>query len=340
MKDVAKKADVSPSTVSRVLSNSKRISPATQQRVRAAMEELGYYPNAIARSLVNQNAMTLGLVLYRGTPAALSNPFFPQVIKGIAQGIRGTGYDLLMTPESGETRALDLLRSRKIDGVILLASRRQDPLLPLLRKGGYPYVLVGRTEEEEDFWVNNDNIDASCRAVQHLIRLGHRRIGLITGPRDFLVSLDRQQGYIQALEQANLPRERGLELEADFTLEGAFQAASTLLGHTHPPTAIFAADDLMALGVMRACQSWGLRIPLDISVVGFNDDPMATIIEPPLTTVSVQASALGERAAQMLLDLLEGKEIREPRQLLPARLQVRGTTASCYSSQEKKSFTR
>lgn len=331
IKDVAQRAGVSPSTVSRVFSGNTSISKKTRAKVRKAMDELGYYPHAIARSLVMKNSATIGLVIHQESSQALSNTFFPEVIKGIADVLEEEEFDLLLVTKSRQERrkdkVLDLLRGHKVDGILILTSKVQDPLLPALRKGGYPFVVLGRTDRVEDCSINNDNVEASFQAVQHLITLGHGQIGLITGSEEYTVSMDRRRGYEEALQKAGIRVEEDLMKQVDFTMEGSYSATLKLLSHNDPPTAIFAADDSMAAGVLRACSSRGFKVPKDISVVGFNDDPIALLMDPPLTTISIPTWELGQRAAAMLFSLIKGDQINERQIILPTQLCIRSSTS-------------
>lgn len=227
IKDVAKAAGVSPSTVSRVISDSDRISAETKELVRRTMKELGYHHNAIARSLVTQKTDTIGLVMARPTQQAFANPFFSGIIQGIAGVTQEKHYSLILS-STGDYReeqeeTLKLFRNRRVDGVILMSSRRNDELIDQLIKSGYPFVLIGRSPEHEGIpIVNNDNIKDTYDTVAFLLKRNYKKIIALSGPEEYIVSQDRAQGYIQALrEHGNMDPE--IICVADFKFEDAYQ---------------------------------------------------------------------------------------------------------------------
>ncbi|AZR72214.1 hypothetical protein BBF96_01655 [Anoxybacter fermentans] len=320
IKDVAKVAKVSPSTVSRVIAGSDRISKATHERVKKVMEELGYYPNANARSLVKNTTETIGLVLSRSLVAALSNPFFPEIFRGITSVTQEFGYSLLLSSSKDhyqeEKEALRMLKERRVDGLLILASRVNDSLIQKLQKGKHAFVLVGRIPGEDNlYWVNNDNIQAAKKAISYLTGLGHRKIGLLVGSSEYIMSQDRLEGYKQGLLEAEIPYDSTLVEEVDFTEEGGYYGMEALLDRHPDLTAVFAIDDLLAVGAMKAIKRRGLVIPRDISLIGFNDNPLASYVDPPLTTIRIPIYEMGVKAAQMLIKVIKGEE-PEPKQLV------------------------
>lgn len=330
IKDVAERAGVSPSTVSRVIADSPKISDATKRRVRQAMRELRYHPNAIARSLVRQSSRSIGLLLSRSPEAALHNPFFPEVIRGISSIAQSARYNLLLstssTSEEERSECLGLLRERRVDGVILLASRWNDPLVEMLSSDGHPFVVVGRVPGPSDLcWVNNDNVKAAMEATAHLIALGHERIAFLGGPADLIVSHDRLEGYKMALSEARIPFDERLVRETHFSVEEGAAAALDILRLAPDVTGFVCIDDLLALGVLRAAADSGRRVPEELSVVGFNDNPLCAYIKPSLSSVRIPIFDMGAEAARLLIDWLAGSRPREGT-LLPAKLMVRDST--------------
>lgn len=214
--------------------------------------------------------------------------------------------------------------------MILLASRRNDPLPELLHQEGYPFVVVGRVPDEKTYWVNNDNVAASRMAVEHLIRLGHRDIGFVGGLPNFLVVEDRLAGYEQALSMYGLPVHKEWTVETDFTDLSGLVAVRSLLNQRPRPTALFCIDDLLAVAAIQAAEELGLRVPEDLAVMGFNDDPLATLVRPRLTTVRIPMTEMGAVAAQLLLAQLG--DIPNPfpghQVLLPVELVVRESCGS------------
>ncbi|MGE5672666.1 MAG: LacI family DNA-binding transcriptional regulator [Mycobacterium leprae] len=326
IKDVARLAGVATSTVSRVLSGSSRISPATHEKVRAAVKELNYHPNAIARSLVQKATKTIGLVIARPAEQAFANPFFPEVMRGIGSAVSAEGYNLMLnmsaTPSDERTACMRMLSHRQVDGVILTSAHTTDRLIDDLLAEEYPFVLIGRVPDSRPVnWVNNDNVAVGEMAVEHLIGHGHRRIALVRGPKDLTVTTDRQQGYASALKRAGLPVLPEYHVDGGFTKEGGYRSMIQLLGLPEPPTAVFCSDDLMAVGALIALKE--RQLTRSVALLGVNDDPLTALIDPPLSTIRIPIFDLGIMAARMLIDSLSGK-VAGPRQLiLPSQLVVR-----------------
>jgi DNA-binding LacI/PurR family transcriptional regulator len=330
IKDVAKRAGVAPSTVSRVLAGSSRISPETHERVREAMRELNYHPNAIARSLARRSTATIGLMIARPAEQALANPFFPELMRGIGSVLYGTGYNLMLsmvsTPEEERQVCLRLLRSQRVDGVILASASLDHRLVDDLLAGEFPFVLVGRIEGQSGITtVNNDNEMVGRMAVRHLVGQGHVRIGLIGGPPELTVSIDRACGYRQGLAEAGIPWDAQLEVIGSFTKEGGYRGMLDLLERPDPPTAVFAADDAMAVGALMALKDRGLH--RKVALVGVNDDPLTALMDPPLSTIRIPVFELGSTAARTLVEMLK-RSTWEPRSiLLPSTLVIRESSA-------------
>ena len=336
-RDVAERAGVSRTTVSFVLNNVQgvHISEETRKRVLQAAEELGYVPNAAARSLASRRTQTLGLVLVRNQSHLASDAFLPQVIHGLAQATRHAGFRLLLEPVedfSHPDAYIHLVRSKRIDGIVLSGPRSDDEQLTALVREGFPVVLLGQLPGNSACFVDVDNRNAAREAVEHLIRLGHRRIGCITNaPPEYTAGADRLAGYRDALQAAGIPFEERLVRFGNFVPESGYQAAHSLLRETTPPTALFVASDVVAFGAMAAIREHGLTIPADIALVGFDDVPLARYVDPPLTTVYLPAAELGQRAGQMLINLIQEGDVSTPHILLETKLIVR---ASCGAARD------
>ncbi len=329
IKDVARAAGVSPSTVSRVLAGSPRISAETHKKVRDAMRKLNYYPNAIARSLVRKATHTIGLIIARPAEQAFANPFFPEVMRGIGSVLSAEGYNMMLnmtsTPEEERHACMKLLWQRRVDGVILTSVRAQDRLLDDLIAGEHPFVMIGQVSDGRPVnWVNNDNVAVGEMAVEHLVSKGHQRIAMINGPADLTVSIDRKRGFLQAMERFHLPVRPEYEVDGRFTKEGAYRAMMQLLSLPEPPTAVFCADDTMAVGALMALKEKGLA--RSVALLGVNDDPLTALIDPALSTIRIPVFDLGATAARTLVDIL-ARGVKGPRQvLLPSQLVVREST--------------
>lgn len=328
IKDVAARAGVSPSTVSRVVSNHPRISEKTKRQVRLAMEELGYHPNVLARSLAKKSSEAIGVLIPSTTEEFFMNPFFPELLRGISEVAKREGYDILLTTsDTGKEDVRTLTRmihGKRVDGVLLLSSRMQDPLMQVLQENPFPAALVGRPMMELPIaWVNNDNVHACYQATKHLIGLGHSRIGFLGGDEGLLVTRDRLQGYHQALDESGIPTDRRLMFSSSFMEQGGYMGMMRLLALPDRPTAVVASDDLLAFGAMRAAGELGYRIPEDIAVVGFNNVKLTEISNPSLTSVDVNIYELGTTAAQLLIEQIRGGGPVAAATLVPTHLVVR-----------------
>jgi LacI family transcriptional regulator len=330
--DVAAEAGVHPSTVSRVLNGGAgtTIRPETRQRVTEAAERLAYRPSAIARSLRLQQTMTLGMLV-----PDIANPFFSPIIKGAEEAALERGYNLILCntedePAREETY-LRLLRQRQVDGLLIASSRMADDTIAELRDAEeLPFVLLNRaTRNAGDLAVVVDNRAAAAEAVAHLAALGHRRVGHIAGPQTTTTGLERLDGYREGVRVHGLSVEPGLVEEADaFSVEAGSRALAIMLAGRARPTGVFAANDLIAIGIVKRLRDVGIVIPRGFSVVGFNDIPLAGLLEPALTTVRVPQFEMGAAGAHLLIDRLEGRPISDVRVTLPTELIVRSSTAS------------
>ncbi len=330
IKDVARVAGVSPSTVSRVLSNHPKISPATVRKVREAMESLGYHPNIMAKSLVSKSTHTIGLVLPR-LVEEFSNPFFSEVLRGMLACANSAGYDVLMSSANNRQEELDsvnrMILGRRVDGVILMAPRKADPVVEKLLEHDFPFALLGRSLDHENLLcVNNDNVTAAYDATNHLIAQGHTRIGFVSGPPDMVVSEDRLEGYRRAMKEAGLPYRNDWIMSAEMLQAGGFHATSLVMNQPERPTAFVVIDDVVAFGFIRQIYEIGLRVPEDVSIVGFNNIMLSELSNPPISTVDIGIYHLGYMTVQLLIRKLSGEEIQQPELVLPHRLIVRGSS--------------
>lgn len=310
LKDIAKEAGVATSTVSRVINDSPRISDRTKKKVRKIMEELGYHPNLNARNLVKQRSNNLGVLIPNSTDEAFSDPFFAEILRGIGRAAKSEGFNLLLLTgesESDELKTvLNAVKGKQIDGLLVLRAKKDDKLIKELNNGDFPLVIVGRPEnEEEHYWVNNDNLNAAQNAVNYLIELGHRKIAAIIGNQDYIINQDRLQGYLSSLKT------HGLKIEADLIYElkefehsSIFKTASQIIKKPNSPTAFFTVSDSAAYSIIQAADKLGRKVPEDLSVVGFNNNPMFRFLNPPLTTVDIKTKLLGEKGAKMLTALI------------------------------------
>ncbi len=330
IRQIAKLAGISRSTVSRVLNDHPNVNAQTRERVLQVIDETGFRPDPIARSLSSRRAGIIGLVIPVTIRSLFEDPFFPRLMQGISQGCNSHDYTLslflLHTPEEEEKLYPRISRRQLLDGVIVTATRNRDPLIPQLLANRVPFVLHGRHEDPRVSFVEVDNATGAYMAVTHLVRLGRRRIGLITGPSSSLAAEDRKRGFLNALLERRVPVDEDLIIHGDFTENSSYEAMQRLL--LHEPDAVFVASDTMALGVLRALRNAGKRVPEEVAVVGFDDMPQAATANPPLTTVRQPIQEAGALAVEMLIDILDNGAEPPRRIILPTELVIR---ASCGS---------
>ena len=322
--DVAKLAGVSAVTVSRVLNNSNRVSSTTQARVQRAIEELGYVPSIAARSLRSRQTFTVALIV-----PDVNNTFWTTIARGVEDAAQGKGYSVFLcnTDENPAKQQsyLDVVISQQVDGVIIAPYDTDADNLEKLRRRNIPVVVVDRDIAGwEVDTVRGDSVAGARALVRHLIALGHRRIAVVTGPANTSTAIDRVVGYHLALSDAGIAADPALIRFGEFRAGAGEREADTLLRMSHPPTAIFAANNTIAMGVIDAVGRHGLRIPHDIALVSFDDLPHASHLFPFLTVASQPVYDLGVNAAQLLLSRLAADEDLPARQVvLPTRLVVR-----------------
>ncbi len=328
-KDVAELAGVSRTTVSFVLNDvpGMRISPQTRQRVKRAALRLNYHPDAAARGMVTGKTHTLGFVLAQDADQAFSDFFLPQVLNGLSQGASAQGYHVLFEPiapndASGEYARL--VREHHVDGIILSGPRLHDRNLRRIIAEGAPVVLHGQLPNSDIPFVDVDNVGGAAIATGHLLRLGHRRVAMITNaPPAYTASADRLKGYRQALKAAGIVFDRSLVRYGNFTPYSGLQAMNGLLACKPRPTAVFVASDTVAFGALHALHQAGVRVPQDMALVGFDDVPLANFVDPPITTLRLPAYQLGHGAADLLIRLIAKDKVENPHILLETQLIIR-----------------
>ncbi len=329
--DVATEAGVSRTTVSFVLNGRTdvKIPTETRQRVLRAAERLGYHPNASARQLVGGRSHVLALVLRQTPEQIASDAVLAETLRGLATAARTRGFRVMVEPLApdgiGDTYET-ILRGQHADGLIISGPRSDDPQLAALVRDGFPVVLQGTLPGVEAASVDVDNVLGARGAVEHLIGLGHRRIACITNaPMVYTAAQERYQGYVQALAAAGIPLDPSLLEPGDFDAPSGHAAMRRLLDRTTFDAA-FVASDVVALGAIGGLREAGLRVPDDVSIVGFDDIPLAGYFDPPLTTVRLPAFRLGQAAGRALLERIADPAMTG-RTLLATELIVRTSTA-------------
>lgn len=327
--DVARHAGVSPSTVSRALSGTIPVAADTQAAILEAIDQLGYRPNHNARGLVKGNSMVVGVLTQD-----IASSFFGAILEGIEQGLEGSGYSPMIIPGSWhverELEALDVLLSRQVDALIVLSGHLPDERIGELADE-MPLVMVGRSVAgREDYCLQVDNFQGAYLATQHLISLGHRKIAHVAGPFSQSDAALRREGYCQALKDAGITVDSRLILECEFSEQAGLMAIEAFMKNGTLFSAIFAANDQLADGCLLGLSRHRLRVPDDISLVGFDDQPGSAYTLPPLTTVRQPTYDMGYMAAKGVLSLLRHEELALPQ--LTTQLMIRESTARRRSS--------
>jgi DNA-binding LacI/PurR family transcriptional regulator len=327
--DIARLAQVSPATVSKVLNNRPYVSTATRARVERAIAETGFVPSQRARGLSKRRSFILGLLIPYTSDQLFADPHLLEIMRGIEAEADRHEYNLLLSTARAQVNAADafsrLLRSDVIDGAIIVETLDVQPLAHALAQQPSPWVVVGYPGAASIPAVHADDFGGALAATRHLLALGHRRLGVISSsPRPYALE-ERLRGVRAALAGAGLCLDESLLVTGDFSIESGEAGARQLLDRPEPPSAIFALNDRMALGVIRAAWARGLSVPGDLSVVGFDDIALATLLTPSLTTVRQPGYSLGGAAATALFGLLGGQPAPPPA-TLPTDLIVRGTT--------------
>jgi LacI family transcriptional regulator len=323
--DVALKARVSIATVSRVVNKSlHKVNPTTRERVLAAISEMDYRPNALAKGLLMKKTMTIGIII-----PDISNPYYAEIVRGIQDVADQAGYAVTLhntdKKPGGITRYIDLLREKSADGIIFSGGIiNGHETLSILKELKERVVVIGRHEVDSPA-VMVDNIGGAAQAVQHLFDIGHRRIGFIGGPDGSTTALDRLAGYKNTMAKNGLKFAPRLVKKGTWNPQSGYLLGMQLLKGKSRPTAIVAANDQMAFGAIKAAKELGLVVPEDLAVVGFDNIPLSSYFNPSLTTVEIPMHDLGAAAVRMLLNLISGEKF-ENIKLFKTRLLVRGST--------------
>jgi DNA-binding LacI/PurR family transcriptional regulator len=325
IRDVARKAGVSHQTVSRVINGRESVLPETRALVEAAIEQMGYRPSAIARSMARGQTYTLACI-----SPNLTDYTFASVIEGAETEARQHEYFLLSSsasdPQAFRELVNELVGHRRVDGLIVINPYADDRYKFLPKD--FPLVFVGaRSHDEKVCSIALDDEKVAYEATQHLIALGHTNIAMITGPMEEDCSQDRTAGYQRALQEAGIPFDETMVIEGDWSATSGQSALQSFVEDGRVPTAVFAQNDRMAMGVLRAARDANLRIPSQLAVIGVDDMPLSSYFDPPLTTMRQDMPLIGQKATRMLLDIIQNKNITIREVKLPAQLVVRQSTS-------------
>ena len=335
IKDVARLAGVSISTVSRVANNASNVSPPIRKKVLRAIKALNYTPNIVARSLEARSLKNIAVVMGRTMDQAFSNPDFFVILQGITSTLVKQEYSTLLLTDLKQSMELEhcikLIRSGAVQGVIVVGSFVHDPLLSRLLEEDCPFVLIGYPPDNPDIYttpfntVSTNDKQSAYQAVRFLLERGHRRIGLVHAPLSYAANRKRYDGYIEAITEAGLRIDHTLIASTSYEVSEPVSAVTALLTVAHPPTAVFCTDDYKATGVLRAALGLGMRVPEDLSVMGHNNYQISELTTPPLTTVTVPMFELGRSAGEILMRKITDPSTPIENLFFPNRLLIRDT---------------
>jgi len=331
IRDVAERAGVSVTTVSHVINDTRFVSEELRGRVLRAIEELNYQPSGVARSLRRKRTHTIGMIIPDNT-----NPFFAEVARGIEDASFELGYNVILCNSDGDLEKemdyLGLLIEKRVDGLVFVSAGSNQATIEMLSTQEVPVVIVDRDISELAMdSVLTDNRRGGYQATHYLLTLGHRRIACITGPSQLTPSAERVTGYRNALEEAGVAVDDLLILAGDFQSQSGHEAMRSLLTLSSPPTAVFVCNDLMAIGALCAAHEAGLRVPQQLSIVGFDDIALASFTTPRLTTVAQPKYEMGLLAAEMLAERIKHKDLSPRRRFLDVELIIRDSCAALQS---------
>ncbi len=342
LKELGRLAGVHPSTVARVLNDDprQRVSEQVRRRILALADEHGYQPNHLARSLRTKRSHVIGTLI-----PDISNPFFAMLFRGIEDALAKREYSVILANTddefSREERGIAMLQGRQVDGLILATARRQDTAIQRLEAERFPFVLVNRHSDPVTAnAVVPDDRHGAIAAVEHLVKLGHRRIAHIAGSDEMSTGHWRRTGYEEALRLHDLPVDPDLLVEGSYRESGGYEAMQKLLALPEPPTAVFAVNDLAAAGALRVAREADLDVPRDLSIVGFNDLSAAAHTTPALTTLHLPLHAMGVAAAERLLARLDGGLLPTEPDVIPVSLIVRDSTGPAPTNKRRSATSR
>ncbi len=326
LKDVAALAGVSPSTASRVCKNHPSISRETKEKVRRAMEELGYEPNFQSPGSESAETKTIGIILPPSPKESFENAFHLEVIRGVSQFCSQHHYMNTVITGQDEAEILsavsDLVKTNRVDGFIVTYSKQEDPIMDYLYNEGLLYVVIGKAYRfaNQTVYVDNDNVLAAQEAAEYLLQLGHTNIAYLGSDSSLMFSADRRSGYQLALLNHSMAVNPENIIELPFIPEEHSAAVHALLARENRPTAILVSDDLFAVALERACMEMGLRIPEDLSIISFNNSLFARLTSPPLTSIDINSVQLGIEAASQVINHIENPNLLATKIIVPHKL--------------------
>ncbi|RLL46703.1 LacI family transcriptional regulator [Oceanobacillus piezotolerans] len=338
IKDVAKRANVAPSTVSRVISDSDKISEKTKQKVRKVMEEMNYHLNHNARVLVQKSTQTIGIVMKHSANRSLHNPFFPEVLRGMSSYCHKQNYSLLLTTGNSEEaiyqEVVNMVQGKRVDGVIVLYSKKEDKVVPFLQDCNIPFVVIGKPQGERSriMFVDNDNTSAAKEAAMYLIQRGHKRISFIGDEPEYQVVQDRLAGYYEAMKEHNLVIREEYVQNLSQNVEETRNVIEKMMNIPEPPTAIISSADVNAILIMSALRELDYNVPKDISIISFNNTIISQLSNPSMTSVDIQTFQLGFEAAKCVIESIQDTNMFTKSVIIPTVIEERDSTG--YNKKE------
>ncbi|MCP8971275.1 LacI family DNA-binding transcriptional regulator [Ectobacillus ponti] len=323
IKDIAKMAGVSVSSVSRVINNSKPVNDEIRERVEKVIQETNFRPNALARGLIHKSTNLIGVIIPQ------VNSVSAHLINGIEEVAARNGYHIILSNSGSDTeqelKALDIFAERQVDGIILSSVDITEQHVQQMNRNKVPLVVVGQKTTEYGIpWVDVDNYQPVAEVVRYLVRCGHERIGMIYGPlQDQSAGLSRYQAFLDEMARKQLPIDPAHLVESRFTTKGGYEAMESLLRNESVPTALVCASDIIAIGAKNCAEDRGYLIPEDMSIVGFDDIELAALVRPQLTTVQVNIERMGTRSMEILLQTIEEQQLHTMEHYVDYRLMVR-----------------
>jgi len=326
IKDIAKIANVSHTTVSRALNNSPLIKKVTSDKIKAIAKELNYSPNFNAKSLVLKKSYMIGL-FFSSIDRGTSSSFLSQIVKSITDVI-DTNYQLAVN-SIDTLENYEFVNRQRYDGIIIMSQSEDDnDFIYYIKNTGIPFVVLNRNLDDSTITnVISDDQNGACLAVEYLIELGHRNIAIIEGEKSFKSATERREGFIQAMIKHNIPISQANFISGDYSSESGFVAMNRLLQNEHTPTAVFCSNDDMAIGALNACYAKRIRVPEEISIVGFDDICYSNYTSPPLTTVNRPMAEISKQGIQALISLIEDNELEPKTSVIVSTLKIRESAA-------------
>lgn len=326
--DVAKLCNISVSTVSKVINGYPNVAQKTRDKVNKVIKETQFFPNSVARGLVKGRSMVLGIFLTTG----MAHPYFVNVLSGMEQSLKGSGYDLIymaqVTWDDSEYSFVKHCKSRNVDGVIVFGFQREDLNLDELIKEEIPTVFVDLDiQGRRAGYVCSDNRQGIQTGMEYLYHLGHRKIAFFTGPIESFVGKSRYEGYRSALQEFSLPFLEEYVQTGDYSKESGFNSMKILLSCSDQPTAVLCSSDMSAIGAIKAIQEVGLSVPHDFSVVGFDDIPLSEYVNPPITTIRQSKELIGKQVIEQLVAMIHEENYSPPSIEIPTELVIRQSCA-------------